>query len=152
MVPPLEEMGIHLLMNESVLLRRGGSTLCLAGVDDPHFYEADNVQKAAAQLEPGMPSVLLAHTPEIYRKAAACGFGLVLCGHTHGGQICLPGGIPLFINARVPLRMVRRGWQYRGLQGYTSVGTGSSGVDVRFWCPPEVTLHTLGSTPDPSVS
>ncbi len=152
MVPPLEDMGIRLLMNESVLLKRGDSTLCLAGVDDPHFYESDNVQKAAAHLERGVPSVLLAHSPEIYRKAAACGFDLVLCGHTHGGQICLPGGIPLFINARVPLRMVRRSWHYRGMQGYTSVGTGCSGVDVRFWCRPEVTLHTLVSTPDPSVS
>ncbi len=152
MVPPLEDMGIRLLMNESVLLKRGDSTLCLAGVDDPHFYESDNVQKAAARLERGVPSVLLAHSPEIYRKAAACGFDLVLCGHTHGGQICLPGGIPVLINARVPFRMVKRSWRYRGMQGYTSVGTGSSGVDVRFWCPPEVTLHTLVSIPDPSVS
>lgn len=147
MVPPLEEMGYRLLMNESVLVKRGGAALCVAGVDDPHFYETDNVHKAAGQLEPGVPSVLLAHSPEIYRKAAACGFDLLLCGHTHGGQICLPGGIPLIINARVPLRMVKRAWRYRHMQGYTSAGAGSSGIDARFWCAPEVTLHTLAPAP-----
>jgi predicted MPP superfamily phosphohydrolase len=143
MLPPLEATGIRLLMNESIVLRRGDDTLTLAGVDDPHFYQTDNIQKAATHLEPGMPSVLLAHSPEIFRKAAACGFDLLLCGHTHAGQICLPGGIPLFINARVPIRLVRGGWSYRGMQGYTSAGTGCSGVDVRFSCRPEVTLHTL---------
>lgn len=143
MVPALEEQGYRLLMNESVLIKRGDAALCLAGVDDPHFYETDNVQRAAGHLDHDVPSVLLAHSPEIYRKAAACGFDLLLCGHTHGGQICLPGGIPVIINARVPLRMVRHAWRYRGLQGYTSAGTGCSGVDVRFWCPPEVTLHSL---------
>jgi predicted MPP superfamily phosphohydrolase len=147
MVPPLEEMGYRLLMNESVMVTRGESALCVAGVDDPHFYETDNVQKAAGHLEHGVPSVLLAHSPEIYRKAAACGFDLLLCGHTHGGQICLPGGVPVIINARVPLRMVKHAWRYRRLQGYTSAGAGSSGLDVRFWCPPEVTLHTLVPAP-----
>ena len=145
MLPPLEATGIRLLMNESVVLRRGDDAITLAGVDDPHFYETDNIQKAATHLDPGMPSLLLAHSPEIYRKAAACGFNLMLCGHTHAGQICLPGGIPLFINARIPNRFVRGAWAYRGMQGYTSAGTGCSGVDVRFSCRPEVTLHTLKS-------
>lgn len=145
MVPPLEEMGIRLLMNESVLLKRGDAALCLAGVDDPHYYLADNVQKAAGHLDHGVPAILLSHSPEIYRKAAACGFDLMLCGHTHGGQLCLPGGIPLIMNARAPLRLAKGSWRYRGLQGYTSVGAGCSGVPARLWCPPEVTLHTIES-------
>lgn len=143
MLVPLEEAGIRFLMNEAVLLRRGPEAVCLAGVDDPHFYEADNIQKAAGHLEPRMPGILLAHTPEVYRKAAACGFDLLLCGHTHAGQICLPGGIPLMINARIPLSLARGAWRHHDLQGYTSSGTGCSGVDVRFFCPPEVTLHRI---------
>ncbi len=144
MLTPLEAMGIRFLMNESVWLRRGEASICLAGVDDPHFYEADNIQKAAAKLEHRTSAVLLAHSPEIFRKAAACGFDLLLCGHTHAGQICLPGGVPLMINARVPVRMARGAWHYQELQGYTSAGAGCSGVDVRFFCPPEVTLHRIG--------
>ncbi len=145
MVPPIEALGVRLLMNESVIMRRGAEAFCLAGIDDPHFYETDNVQKAATHLDHEVPSILLAHSPEVYRKAAACGFHLLLSGHTHAGQICLPGSIPLFSNARIPRRLVRGAWQYRGLQGYTSAGTGCSGVAVRFFCRPEVTLHTLSS-------
>ena len=143
MLPAMEALGIRFLMNEHVVFERGGARLCLAGVDDPHFYETDNIQKAAGHLEDDAPAVLLAHSPEIYRKAAACGFDALLCGHTHGGQICLPGGIPLIMNARAPLRMARGAWEYRGMKGYTSAGTGSSGLDVRYFCPPEVTLHRL---------
>lgn len=143
MLPAMEAMGIRFLMNEHVMLERGGDRLSLAGVDDPHFYEADNIQKAAAHLEHDVPAILLAHSPEIYRKAAACGFDAVLCGHTHGGQICLPGGIPLLMNAKAPLLTSRGSWDYQGMKGYTSVGTGCSGVDVRFCCPPEITLHRL---------
>jgi predicted MPP superfamily phosphohydrolase len=146
MVPPLEAMGVRFLLNESVPLRRGTDSICLAGVDDPHFYEADNIQKVATHLEHGTSGILLAHSPEIYRKAAACGFDLVLSGHTHAGQICLPGGIPLLINARAPRRFKRGAWRHQELQGYTSAGAGCSGVDVRFFCRPEVTLHTIQGT------
>lgn len=143
MLPSMEAMGIRFLMNEHVMLARGGEQLCLAGVDDIHFYETDNIQAAAAHLDHAVPSILLSHSPEIYRKASACGFDAVLCGHTHGGQLCLPGGVPLLINARGPMRLMRGAWEHHGMRGYTSVGTGSSGLDIRFWCPPEVTLHTL---------
>ncbi len=50
-------------------------------------------------------SILLSHTPEIYRQAAHADFDLLLSGHTHGGQICLPGGIPITLDAVLPRRM-----------------------------------------------
>ena len=143
MVPPMEDLGIRVLLNEAVPLTRGGDVLYLAGIDDAHYYETDNIQKAAAHLDRQAPAILLSHTPEAYRKAAACGFAVMLSGHTHAGQICLPGGIPLVINARVPVRFCRGAWRYRNLIGYTSAGTGCAGMDVRFCCPPEITLHTL---------
>ncbi|MBA1333200.1 metallophosphoesterase, partial [Candidatus Endoriftia persephone str. Guaymas] len=64
-------------------------------------------------------------------------------GHTHGGQICLPGGIPITLDAKCPRYMGSGPWDYNGMRGYTSVGTGSSIVNVRLNCPPEVTLHRL---------
>lgn len=142
-VPLMEELGLRVLLNEAVPLQRGGQSLYLAGIDDAHYYETDNVQKAAIHLEHEVPAILLSHTPEPYKKAAACGFSVMLCGHTHGGQICAPGGIPFLTNTRASRRFVRGAWRYHNMQGYTSAGTGSSGVDVRFWCPPELTLHTL---------
>jgi predicted MPP superfamily phosphohydrolase len=141
LVPGLEAMGIRVLINEAVALE--GGDLYLAGIDDAHCYRLHDATRAAAAVPPGAPSVLLSHTPEAYREAAAAGFGLMLCGHTHGGQICLPGGIPLIIDADCPRRYARGPWRYRDLAGYTSVGSGSSIVDVRLNCPPEITLHRL---------
>ena len=104
MVPDLEEIGVRVLLNECAVINRGPASLYLAGVDDAHFYRADNIEKAAANIPHDSVSILLSHTPEIYRQAAHAGFDLMLSGHTHGGQICLPGGIPILLAAVSPLR------------------------------------------------
>jgi predicted MPP superfamily phosphohydrolase len=143
MVPDLERMGIRMLLNEHVMLERGGDRIAVAGIDDAHFYRVDNIQKAAAEIAQNTYSILLSHTPETYRQASHAGFDLLLAGHTHGGQICLPGGIPIILSSVLPRRMGKGAWEYHGMAGYTCVGAGSCGVPVRFNCPPEVTLHRL---------
>ena len=143
MLPAMEDMGIRVLVNESVKLEKDGSGIYLSGIDDPHYYRADNLEKAAPPMDEDTASILLAHSPEVFRQAAHAGFDLMLSGHTHGGQICLPGGIPLLYNVSCPRSYCRGAWYYNGLQGYTSRGSGVSVVDVRLNCPPEVTLHTL---------
>ena len=143
MVPGLESMGIRMLLNEHVALVREDARLYLAGIDDPHYYRADNLEKAADEIPFGAISVLLAHSPEIYRHAAHCDFNLMLCGHTHAGQICLPGGFPVMCNANCPRSFCAGAWEYHGLQGYTAAGSGACVVDVRINCPPEITLHHL---------
>lgn len=143
MVPGLEALGVRMLMNEAVALERDGAALYLAGIDDPHFYRADNLEKASDEIPAGAISILLSHSPEMYRRAAYAGFDLMFSGHTHGGQICLPGRWPLMLNANAPRRFCNGPWRYHDLQGYTSVGSGASIVDVRLNCPPEITLHRL---------
>jgi len=143
MVPAMEAMGIRMLLNESQRIERGGESLYLAGIDDAHYFRVDSIEKAAAALPPEAPKILLSHTPEIYRQAAHAGFDLLLCGHTHGGQICLPGGYPLILDARIPRHLGRGQWRHGRMVGYTSPGAGTSIVDVRLNCPPEITLHRL---------
>ena len=143
MVPDLEEIGVEVLLNECAVINRGPWSLYLAGVDDAHFYRADNIEKAAANIPHDSISILLSHTPEIYRQAAHAGFNLMLSGHTHGGQICLPGGIPILLEADVPRALGAGAWRHSGMAGYTSVGVGSSVVPVRFNNRPEITLHRL---------
>jgi uncharacterized protein len=143
LVPGLEDMGIKVLLNESEAIERGGEHIHLAGIDDAHFYRVDNIEKAAAAIPHEEFSILISHTPEIYRQAAHADFNLLLSGHTHGGQICLPGGIPITLDSVLPRTMGSGPWQHRGMIGYTSVGAGSSVVPVRFNCPPEITLHHL---------
>ncbi len=146
MVPDLERMGIRMLLNEHVVIERDGRQLFLSGIDDAHFYRVDNIEKAAAEMPHDAFSILLSHTPETYKHAAHAGFDLLLAGHTHGGQICLPGGIPVVLSSVLPRRMGRGPWKHRAMAGYTSVGAGSCGVPVRFNCPPEITLHELRNT------
>ena len=143
MTPALEAMGIRMLFNEAESIARNGETIHLAGVDDAHFYRADDIAKAAAAIPREAFSVLLAHTPESYRAAADAGFDLMLSGHTHGGQLCLPGGIAIKLEARLPRHMGAGAWRHAQLAGYTSRGAGTSLTPVRLNCPPEVTLHTL---------
>jgi len=143
MVPAMEAMGIHTLMNEHVVLERDGARIYLAGIDDPHYYRADNLEKAADAIPDGAVSILLAHSPEIYRAAAHADFDLLLCGHTHGGQICLPGGIAVMCNVACRREFCKGAWRYLSMQGYTSVGSGVCVADIRLNCPPEITLHHL---------
>jgi uncharacterized protein len=146
MVPGLEAMGIRVLLNECEIINRGDQQIYLAGIDDAHFFRVDNIEKAAFPIPHGEFSILLSHTPEVYRQAAHADFNLMLSGHTHGGQICLPGSIPIKLEAVVPRRMGSGAWQYHDMTGYTSVGAGSSVVPVRLNCPPEITLHRLCRT------
>jgi predicted MPP superfamily phosphohydrolase len=146
MVPAMEEMGIRMLLNESVAIERSAARIHLAGIDDAHFYAVDDIEKAASGIPNNAFSILLSHTPEVYERAARAGFHVMLSGHTHGGQICLPGGIPIELNALLPRRMGAGPWKYGSMLGYTSVGAGTSAVHVRFNCAPEVTLHYLDPT------
>ena len=143
MVPALEAMGIRMLLNECEAITRGNERIHLAGVDDAHYFRADNIEKAGSPIPEGEFSILLSHTPEIYRQAAHADFNLMLSGHTHGGQICLPGSIPITLDSVLPRRMGAGAWQYHRMSGYTSVGAGSSVIAVRLNCPPEITLHHL---------
>ena len=111
MVPRLEAMGIRMLLNECETIARGDQRLHLAGIDDAHFFGLDNIEKAGSQIPDDEFSILLSHTPEIYRQAAHAGFNLMLSGHTHGGQICLPGSIPIKLAAVLPRRMGAGAWQ-----------------------------------------
>jgi predicted MPP superfamily phosphohydrolase len=146
MVPGLEQNDIRLLLNETIPVRIGDQEIYLAGVDDAHYYRTDNIEKARTLIPADAISILLSHTPELYRHAAHAGFDLMLSGHTHGGQICLPGGIPIYCNMRAPRHLCRGAWRHHTMQGYTSRGSGVSVVDVRLNCPPEITLHRLSSS------
>ncbi len=143
MVPRLEDLGLPMLLNETVTIAHNGARLLLAGIDDPHFYKTHDIQKVG-----GTPPasdlfrVLLSHSPETFDEASEH-FDFMLSGHTHGGQMCLPGRIPIIRNGHCPNDMLSGAWKHKALHGYTSRGTGCCGVAARFFCPPEITIHTL---------
>jgi len=142
MVPGLEGLGMTLLLNESIPISRGDQTIWLVGVDDPHWYETDDLSKALRSVpsDADPVKILFAHSTDVIKDAAAVGMDYYLCGHSHGGQICLPKRIPI-ITGGSPRKFSSGPWRYQNMQGYTSPGVGVSVVPVRFFCRPEIIVH-----------
>ncbi|MEW6427420.1 MAG: CDP-archaeol synthase [Thermodesulfobacteriota bacterium] len=143
MVPDLEDAGIVMLINDAVAIERQGERIWIVGIDDPHFYKVHDPAAAYRDVPPGAFSIFLAHSPEAVRDVLPHRPDLYLCGHTHGGQVCLPGGGKIFTHCRAPRAITSGRWQFEGMTGYTSRGAGASGLPLRFHCPGEITLITL---------
>jgi predicted MPP superfamily phosphohydrolase len=142
-LPPLEAAGVRFLLNENVPIERDGQRFHLVGIDDPNFYKTHDFDHALQGVPEDACKLLLSHSPEVFAEADARGFGLLLAGHTHGGQICLPGGVVVMHDGSSPRKILSGAWQSGSLQGYTSRGTGATGLPARLNCLPEITIHTL---------
>jgi predicted MPP superfamily phosphohydrolase len=112
-------------------------------VDDPHYYRTHDLDLAFRGVPDQAFRILIAHSPEAYKEAATFCTHLYLCGHTHGGQICLSSWGPVFTHSRAPRYTAGGRWQYQRMKGYTCRGAGASGVPLRFNCPGEISLITL---------
>jgi uncharacterized protein len=132
----LRRQRIKVLRNRHVVLRDGGDTLAIAGVDDLG-YGAD-LSAALRGIPQGSPSILLAHNPRLVRHAAPRGVALVLSGHTHGGQINLPLLGSVYGHSPEQLRY-KVGWDRLGdTQIYVSRGIGTIVLPWRLRCPAEI--------------
>jgi predicted MPP superfamily phosphohydrolase len=141
MVPPMEALGIRVLLNETVSYGRGQDTLHVTGVDDVHRFRTEDAQ-AALQSAPDGFCIALVHSPEA-AHAAAVRHRLYLTGHTHGGQICIPGGRPVAYGMKGNRDLARGIWQCGDMVGYTSRGLGACVLPFRSFCPGEVVSVTL---------
>lgn len=144
-IEELEEIGIRMLINESVTLTHNGAPCILAGIDDPNIFQTHDLDKALPkQTPPSTPVILLSHSPSIHTEIAEHKVDVVLSGHTHGGQICFPNGGIILGRIDRGDKHVRKGyWKEGPTQGWTSSGTGACGIPFRLNCPPEVILHRL---------
>ena len=142
MVAPMEAMGIRMLINESVVFERAGERLRVVGTDDVHYYYTDQCLHALDAIGEDC-TIALVHSPELYEAAATAGASLYLCGHTHAGQVCLPGGFAPLKHVRDGRDFFRGEWRYKGMVGVTNGGAGTSGIPVRFNTKSEVLGLTL---------
>jgi predicted MPP superfamily phosphohydrolase len=142
LVAPLEALGVTVLVNETVSLARGTAWLHMTGVDDVHTFFSQDAVEALSSTPNGF-KIALVHSPELAETAAANGYRLYLTGHTHGGQIALPGGRPLVTNLSRCHRFARGLWRHGNLAGFTSSGVGVSVLPLRFNTRGEVALLTL---------
>lgn len=142
----LESGGIRMLINDSAVIERNGERLVLVGLDDIHAFHTEAAPAALRHAPEGF-RVALIHSPEFADQAATAGMNVYLAGHTHGGQICLPGGRPVVTAAACHRALAVGSWRHRGMLGYTSSGLGTAGPTVRFNCRPEIALITLRRSP-----
>ena len=137
-----KQSGMELLINESVEIIKDGEKILITGTDDPfNFY----TETALLSLETkGYDfKIAMVHTPEMAKVASKNKYDLYLCGHTHGGQICLKDGTPLISHQFEGKQFNHGKWNIGNMTGYTSSGVGVSGIPIRFNCPAEITLLTL---------
>jgi len=131
MVAPMEAMGVRMLINEGLRISKEGQHLRIVGTDDVHAYRTEDAAAAFEGTSAGF-RIALVHSAEFYDVASRRGVDLYLCGHTHGGQVCLPGGRALSRSLRRGRAFYRGIWRYRGMVGVTNHGAGTSGLPVRF--------------------
>lgn len=136
------------LNNARGLVKAGGRTIELVGVDDPHI-DRDSYQAVAGRIDPSADVHLgVVHSPEprVLDEMALDGFSLLLAGHTHGGQVCVPGVGALVTNCGLDRRMAKGLHRWPGTASYLHVSAGLGThptAPVRFACRPEASLLTL---------
>lgn len=146
MAEAFEAMGLRVLANETLRIDRGGQFMSVTGLDDVNRYYTPQADMALQATEPFGADhfgLALVHSAEMAAEAAAAGYAMYLCGHTHGGQISLPGGVPVLTNLTRNRGFAAGAWSCGEMAGYTSPGAGVSGVMARFHTRGEVTLFTL---------
>ena len=146
LVDGFEDLGWSDLTNARRTIVAGGRRVEAAGVDDPHL-KRDRLAVADPPVDPtAVLHLALVHAPEprALDRFARSGFDLLLCGHTHGGQLRLPGVGALVTNCGLDRARARGLSRYGGAWLHVSAGLGTSPyAPVRFACRPEASLLTL---------
>lgn len=141
-LPPAEELGLLILRDDTILLDRDGTPIAVSGVEPDRPGTADAAPVPAAPTTAGL-HLILGHYPEIFDRLDQAPPNLVLTGHLHGGQICIP-------RPSGRLRLSQRGRRYSegiyrrdGATMHVSRGTGTTFVPFRILARPESTLLVL---------
>jgi len=146
-VESVRNAGMVVLRNDVHLIRMRPGKLWILGVDDPSTGRSF-LEGALLKLKGDnrTPRLLLAHFPTVFEQAAHWGIDVVLAGHTHGGQIRLPGTDGMGTTGSKELDKYIQGNFRKGTTWmHVSRGLGTSILPIRIGAPPEVTVITLKS-------
>lgn len=145
----LAELGISVIEHQRVLVEAKADSPAATNsppppielIGLPGIERADLDRDFIATLPPrteGGVRIALSHFPDLFDDVAPAKPDIYLCGHTHGGQICLPGGWPPLTHARGPRRYAT-GIHRRGKCWFiVNRGVGAGKIPLRLFCPPQV--------------
>jgi predicted MPP superfamily phosphohydrolase len=142
----LARAGITELYNTGATIERAGETLHLAGTADL-WRDKPNLKQALAKARQPKSVILLQHNPDYVERITDDRVGLVLSGHTHGGQCVLPFIGPPILPSKYGQKYAAGLVQGPVAQVFVTTGVGSGFPPVRFCCPPEIALLTLRCRP-----
>jgi uncharacterized protein len=135
----LQLRGVRLLVNRSAQVDEG---FWIVGVDDPSTAH-DDLGEALQGVPADVPRILLAHAPDIIHRLGAATFGLVLVGHTHGGQVNLPVIRDNWLREDLSRRYTAGMYQLENAAMYVNRGIGTYYFPARIGARPEITHFTF---------
>ncbi|HVZ71467.1 MAG TPA: metallophosphoesterase [Polyangia bacterium] len=136
----LADAGVRVLVNESFALPAPHDDVAFVGLDDPWSGEPDPARAFAGVTAPVRLGVV--HAPEGQPFATGRGLALLMCGHTHGGQVALPSG-PVVVHGPLGRRWPGGLYDVDDLKLYVSRGLGTVDLPLRLYAPAEVALFTI---------
>lgn len=141
LLPRLTGMGVRVIIHERVMVPVRGASIELIGFPGPERLDLnEGFLLDVEDKTPGVPRVILSHYPDLIRAAKTAGLApdLFLAGHTHGGQMCPPNGMPIMRHDSLPRWMCTGVHDFDGTCLVVTRGLGFSNLPIRLWCPAEV--------------
>ncbi|HEY0076882.1 MAG TPA: metallophosphoesterase [Abditibacteriaceae bacterium] len=138
----LDETGVRLLRNEAIELPQPWQGVWIVGLDDPSYGDAQPYQ-ALLPVPVDACEIFMSHAPDVYEFFPNNECDLTLCGDTHGGQICLPNGRPLWLNCDLCCGFIAGLYRPKGKYLWVSRGVGTVSLPLRLWAPPDVAIFDL---------
>lgn len=140
LIRKLKENGIEVLMNEARFYFKNGDFINIVGVSDP-YTGYDDIKRATMGINKKKFTILLSHAPCIANHLDKEKFDLILCGHTHGGQVNIPFVKPFWTPTETDY--IRGMYDTKWGKLYVNRGIGTTYFPIRFLCPPEITIFTI---------
>ena len=138
----LARHGCTVLRNRGTAVARDGGRLGVVGLGDL-WTEEVNFAQGFRGVPEGRPSLILMHNPDSFEDWPAGHPGFILAGHTHGGQVAIPGYGPPFVPSRYGNKYARGFFQRADAAMYVNRGVGTAVLAVRFMVRPEIAILTI---------
>jgi predicted MPP superfamily phosphohydrolase len=146
--PPLASLNITLIDHRCLTLHSGSATLELIGLPGVDRVDFDSAfLHSLGKRKPNTVRIALAHYPDLIRRIRFLEADIYLAGHTHGGQVCFPGKIPLLRHDSLPAKFIGGVNRYHDTWLVVNRGLGFSSYPIRMFCPAEVLEITLRRAP-----
>jgi uncharacterized protein len=139
LLPHLITYRLHLINGSRTILETGADPIELIGVPSANKADLDDeFLHSLPPREPGRLRIILQHYPDQIRRTKMLEPDMIFAGHTHGGQICLPGGRPIITHDSLPRKFASGAHRFDNTWLIVSRGLGFASMPVRLFCAPQV--------------